>query len=63
MSKTHIATTTSFGKTESLRSISTNTFYATYKKEQNWYLTSVEVCQRYSEMKFNSEMPNLLKQI
>ena len=25
--------------------------------EQNWYLTSTEICQRYSEMKFKSEIP------
>ncbi|KAM3695222.1 hypothetical protein ACJW30_07G113400 [Castanea mollissima] len=56
------ATTTSFGKTESLRSISTNTFCATYKKEQNWYLTSAGVCQRYSEMKFKSEIPKFFQQ-
>ena len=28
-------------------------------KEQNWYLTSAEICQRYSEMKFKSEIPKI----
>ena len=28
-------------------------------KEQNWYLTSTEICQRYSEMKFKSEIPKI----
>ena len=26
-------------------------------KEQNWNLTNTEICQRYSEMKFKSEIP------
>ena len=26
-------------------------------KEQNSYLTSIEICQRYSEMKFQREIP------
>ena len=25
--------------------------------EQNWYLTSTEICHRYSEMKFKNEIP------
>ena len=28
-------------------------------KEQNRYLTSIEICQRYSEMKFKSEIPKI----
>ena len=28
-------------------------------KEQNWYLTSTEICQRYSEIKFKSEIPKI----
>ena len=26
-------------------------------KEQNWNLTNTEICQRYNEMKFKSEIP------
>ena len=28
-------------------------------KEQNWYLTSTEICQRYSQIKFKSEIPKI----
>ena len=32
-------------------------------KEQNWYPTSIEMCQRYSEMKFKSEIPKFSQKI
>ena len=32
-------------------------FFLETMNEQNWYLTSTEICHRYSEMKFKSEIP------